>query len=93
MSDTAVLTVRLSRETKEALERIAGDAHRSKSFVASVAVESYVKRQIWWHEKMMPHVNQTWYRKMKWMPFLQPGATRHRESPLAQKCSIRFSRD
>jgi len=52
MSDTAVLTVRLSRETKEALERIAGDAHRSKSFVASVAVESYVKRQIWWHEKI-----------------------------------------
>jgi predicted transcriptional regulator len=52
MSDTAVLTVRLSRETKEALERIAVDAHRSKSFVASVAVESYVKRQIWWHEKI-----------------------------------------
>ena len=48
MPDIAVLTVRLSRETKDALERIAGDAHRSKSFVAAVAVESYVKRQIWW---------------------------------------------
>ncbi|MBY0574997.1 MAG: hypothetical protein K2P67_00130 [Gallionellaceae bacterium] len=52
MPDTAVLTVRLSREIKESLERIAEDAHRSKSFVASVAVESYVKRQIWWREKI-----------------------------------------
>lgn len=52
MPDTAVLTVRLSRETQEALEKIAGDAHRSKSFVAAVALESYVKRQIWWREKI-----------------------------------------
>lgn len=52
MPDTAVLTVRVSRETKDALERIAGEAHRSKSFVAAVAVESYVKRQIWWREKI-----------------------------------------
>lgn len=52
MPDTAVLTVRLSREVKDALEKIAGDTHRSKSFVAAVAVESYVKRQIWWREKI-----------------------------------------
>ena len=52
MSDTAVLTVRLNRETKEALEKLAEGAHRSKSFVAAAAVESYVKRQIWWQEKI-----------------------------------------
>ena len=52
MPDTATLTVRLSRETKEALGKIAGDAHRSKSFVASAALKSYVKHQIWWREKI-----------------------------------------
>lgn len=52
MRNTATLTVRVSRETKDALGRIAGNAHRSKSFVAAVAVESYVKHQIWWHEKI-----------------------------------------
>ncbi len=52
MPNTATLTVRVSRETKEALEKIAGNAHRSKSFVAAVALDSYVKHQIWWHEKI-----------------------------------------
>lgn len=52
MPDTAVLTLRLSRDTKDALERIANDVHRSKSFVATVAIECYVKRQIWWREKI-----------------------------------------
>lgn len=52
MPNSATLTVRVSRETKEALGKITGDAYRSKSFVAAAAVESYVKHQIWWHEKI-----------------------------------------
>ena len=52
MPNTATLTVRMSRETKEALERIAGNTHSSKSSVAAVALESYVKHQNWWHEKI-----------------------------------------
>lgn len=52
MPQTETLTVRLSRATCEALSKIAGDAHRSKSFVAAAAVESYVKHQIWWREKI-----------------------------------------
>lgn len=52
MPNTATLTVRVSRETKEALGEIAVEAHRSKSFLAAAAVESYVKQQIWWREKI-----------------------------------------
>lgn len=52
MSDTAVLTLRLSREIKEALEKLAEGTHRSKSYVAAIAVETYVKRQLWWQEKI-----------------------------------------
>ncbi|MFM9912365.1 MAG: CopG family ribbon-helix-helix protein [Methylophilaceae bacterium] len=52
MPDTSVLTVRLNRETKNALEKIAGNTHRSQSSIAALALESYVKRQIWWREKI-----------------------------------------
>jgi predicted transcriptional regulator len=40
------MTIRVSRETKQKLDRIASDTRRSKSFLAAEAVSAYVDREL-----------------------------------------------
>jgi predicted transcriptional regulator len=46
MTETATMSIRLSAATKERLERLAGQMKRSKSFLAAVAIESYLEREL-----------------------------------------------
>lgn len=45
MGGTAILSIRLSSETKAQLSRLAATTRRSKSFLAAEAVEAYVARE------------------------------------------------
>ncbi len=47
MVDDATMTVRLSRELKGRLERLAEDTKRSESFLAAEAIAAYVDAQTW----------------------------------------------
>jgi len=40
------MTIRISHETKQKLDRIASDTRRSKSFLAAEAVSAYVDREL-----------------------------------------------
>jgi len=40
------MTIRVTPETREKLERIAADARRSKSFLAAAAVSAYVEHEL-----------------------------------------------
>jgi len=46
MSDTATMSIRLSAETKDRLERLANQMKRSKSFLAAQAIAAYVEREL-----------------------------------------------
>ena len=46
MTDTATMSIRLSAETKERLERLAAQVRRSKSFLAAEAIAAYVEREL-----------------------------------------------
>ena len=46
MTASTTMTIRVSPETKEKLERIASDTRRSKSFLAAEAVSAYVEREL-----------------------------------------------
>ena len=46
MATSATMTIRLSSETKQKLERLAVDTRRSKSFLAAEAVSAYVEREL-----------------------------------------------
>ena len=46
MSSSTTMTIRISTEVKDKLDRLAGDTRRSKSFLASEAVEAYVEREL-----------------------------------------------
>lgn len=46
MSDTATMSIRLSAQTKERLERLADQMKRSKSFLAAEAIAAYVEREL-----------------------------------------------
>lgn len=46
MSTSTTMTIRLSRDIKEKLDRIATDTRRSKSFLAGEAVSAYVDREL-----------------------------------------------
>ena len=46
MTASTTMTIRVSSETKQKLERIAADTRRSKSFLAAEAVSDYVDREI-----------------------------------------------
>ncbi len=46
MTASTTLTIRVSSDTKEKLERIAADTRRSKSFLAAEAVTAYVDREL-----------------------------------------------
>lgn len=46
MSASTTMTIRLSRDLKDKLDRIATDTRRSKSFLASEAISAYVDREL-----------------------------------------------
>ena len=46
MSPSATMTIRVSAETKQKLERLAADTRRSKSFLAAEAVSAYVEHEL-----------------------------------------------
>jgi predicted transcriptional regulator len=47
MAKSAMMTVRLTPATSEKLEALARDTKRSKSYLASEAIESYVNLNAW----------------------------------------------
>lgn len=47
MPKSAMMTVRLSPEVKDKLDALARDTNRSKSYLASEAIESYVSLNAW----------------------------------------------
>ncbi len=47
MAKSAMMTVRLTPEVSEKLEALARDTKRSKSYLASEAIASYVDRNAW----------------------------------------------
>src|ERR1700731_2966884 len=47
MAKSAMMTVRLTPEVSEALDALARDTKRSKSYLASEAIESYVNLNAW----------------------------------------------
>ena len=46
MPSSSTMTIRLSSEVKEKLERLAQDTRRSRSFLAGEAVGAYVEREL-----------------------------------------------
>jgi predicted transcriptional regulator len=46
MTDTATMSIRLSSDTKERLERLADQMKRSKSYLAAEAIAIYVEREL-----------------------------------------------
>ena len=47
MAKSAMMTVRLTPEVSEKLDALARNTKRSKSYLASEAIESYVDRNAW----------------------------------------------
>ncbi|WP_312418313.1 CopG family ribbon-helix-helix protein [Shinella sp.] len=43
---TTTMTIRVSEDLKERLDRLAADTRRSRSFLAAEAVEAYVTREL-----------------------------------------------
>src|SRR3982751_3058997 len=52
MAKSAMMTVRLTPEVSEKLEALARDTKRSKSYLASEAIASYVDRNAWQIEEI-----------------------------------------
>jgi predicted transcriptional regulator len=52
MNDSAVVTVRVSRETKHRLETLAAATKRSKSFLAAEAIERFLAEEAWQVEQI-----------------------------------------
>ncbi|MGO4439846.1 CopG family ribbon-helix-helix protein [Rhizobium sp. RAF56] len=46
MAASTTMTIRVSPETKEKLDRIAADTRRSKSFIAAEALAAYADREL-----------------------------------------------
>ncbi len=47
MADTTTMTVRLSNQLKDKLERLAESTKRSKSYLAAEAIAEYVEANAW----------------------------------------------
>lgn len=45
--DTAILTIRVPKEVKAQLEKLAEATHRSKSFLGSEAIQKYIDLEAW----------------------------------------------
>ena len=52
MTDTTTMTVRLSKELKSKLERLAASTRRSKSYLAAEAIAEYVDLNAWQVEEI-----------------------------------------
>lgn len=52
MADSTTLTVRLSSELKDKLERLAASTRRSKSYLAAEAISEYVGVNAWQIEEI-----------------------------------------
>ncbi len=52
MRDTTTMTVRLSKELKTKLERLAASTRRSKSYLAAEAIAEYVELNAWQVEEI-----------------------------------------
>ena len=46
MASSTTMTIRLSSDTKQKLDRLAVDTRRSKSFLAAEAISAYVEREL-----------------------------------------------
>lgn len=46
MTASTTMTIRVTPETRQKLERIAGETRRSKSFLAAEALSAYVDREL-----------------------------------------------
>jgi RHH-type transcriptional regulator, rel operon repressor / antitoxin RelB len=58
MADTTTMTVRLSRELKGKLERLAQSTKRSKSYLAAEAIAEYVDLNAWQVEEIRKAVEK-----------------------------------
>jgi RHH-type transcriptional regulator, rel operon repressor / antitoxin RelB len=58
MSDTTTMTVRLSKELKGKLERLAKRTKRSKSYLAAEAIAGYVELNAWQVEQIRKAVEK-----------------------------------
>ncbi len=52
MAETTTLTIRVQRGTREALERIARNTRRSKSFIVPEVLATFVQDQGWYAAKI-----------------------------------------
>jgi predicted transcriptional regulator len=58
MADSTTLTVRLSRELKDKLDRLAESTRRSKSYLAAEAITEYVDANAWQIEEIRKAVQK-----------------------------------
>lgn len=58
MTDSTTMTVRLSRELKGRLERLAESTKRSKSYLAAEAIAEYVDANAWQVEEIRKAVEK-----------------------------------
>lgn len=52
MSHTTTLTIRVDKATRDALDKVARSAQRSKSFMAAEVLDAFVKRHAWYEAKI-----------------------------------------
>ena len=52
MAESTTMTVRLSKELKDRLDRLAASTSRSKSYLAAVAIAEYVDANAWQVEEI-----------------------------------------
>jgi len=45
--ESSVLTLRINKDTKDKLDRLAAATHRSKSFLAAEAINRYLEIEAW----------------------------------------------
>jgi predicted transcriptional regulator len=58
MAESTTLTVRLSRELKDKLDRLAESTRRSKSYLAAEAITEYVDANAWQIEEIRKAVQK-----------------------------------
>lgn len=86
MAETTTLTIHVIRATRDELERIARGARRSKSFVTSEVLDTFVQDQAWYAAKIEAA------RKSKLVPEAEMNRLFREleEGPLARKRKARF---
>ena len=49
---SSTISIRVSDQTRAALEKLASETHRSKSWLAAAALEGYLSRRQWLEQKI-----------------------------------------